>query len=469
MATAILMPRMSDSMTEGTLTKWLLPEGSPVKNGDLLAEIETDKATQEVECFEDGVILKRVVPEGGVVPVGGSICIVGKAGEDISALLAQVASGTAEQTEKVKTESVQKEADEKRAPVAPPSQASAPTAPVQIVMVAPVIPTNGALIEVQAADPAFAEGGLEGRLRASPLARRIAANRGISLNLAKGTGPGGRITARDVQEALEGKGRRAPLAAVDGSAPSAPVAVGASTGPVTRVAAPSDERIPLSNMRKTIARRLAESKATIPHFYCTVDVDATPLSEFRESLNKGLAKQGDVLKISVNDLVLKACAQAVKQVPEVNASWDNDAILRHGAVHLSFAVSLPTGLITPTVRDADRKSLRELALEAKELGKRAKEKGLKPEEFTGGTLTVTNLGMFGVSHFQAIVNPPQAAIVAVGGILKKPVVNEAGEIVAGQVMTLTLSGDHRVVDGSDGARYLVAVKALLENPGLMLL
>ncbi|QQS06278.1 MAG: 2-oxo acid dehydrogenase subunit E2 [Fibrobacterota bacterium] len=459
MANAILMPRMSDSMVEGTLTKWLKNEGDVLKNGDLIAEIETDKATQDVECFEDGVLLKQTVAAGGVVPVGGPICIVGKAGEDISGLLAQAATDTSLQSSKVKAESATKAADEKRAPVAPPSEPSAPTTPVQPVVAAEFKnAARGAVIETQAMDEAANKGELEGRLRASPLARKIAAQKGISLYDVKGTGPGGRITAEDVQAALEGKNGRAKLAPVEGGL--AQVATAAPRA--------ASERLPLSNMRKTIARRLAESKSTIPHFYSTIEIDASPMMEFREKLNVGLAAQGSTLKITVNDLVLKAAALAAKEVPEVNASWDGDAIIRHAAVHLSFAVSLPSGLITPTIRDADLKPLKQMAMEAKELGKRAKDKGLKPEEFTGGTLTVSNLGMFGVSHFQAIVNPPQAVIMAVGAILKKPVVSPDGQIVAGQVMTLTLSGDHRVVDGSDGARYLQAAKNLLENPTLLL-
>jgi len=450
---------MSDSMVEGTLTKWLKNEGDVLKNGDLIAEIETDKATQDVECFEDGVLLKQTVAAGGVVPVGGPICIVGKAGEDISGLLAQAATDTSLQSSKVKAESATKAADEKRAPVAPPSEPSAPTTPVQPVVAAEFKnAARGAVIETQAMDDAAAQGELESRLRASPLARKLAAQKGVSLYDIKGTGPGGRITAQDVQDALEGKNGRAKLAAVEGGL--AQVAAAAPRA--------ADERVPLSNMRKTIARRLAESKSTIPHFYSTIEIDAGPMMEFREKLNAGLAAQGSSLKITVNDLVLKAAALAAKEVPEVNASWDGDAIIRHAAVHLSFAVSLPSGLITPTIRDADLKPLKQMAMEAKELGKRAKDKGLKPEEFTGGTLTVSNLGMFGVSHFQAIVNPPQAVIVAVGAILKKPVVSSDGQIVPGLVMTLTLSGDHRVVDGSDGARYLQAAKNLLENPTLLL-
>ena len=460
MANAILMPRMSDSMVEGTLTKWLKKEGDVLKNGDLIAEIETDKATQEVECFEPGVLLKQTVAEGGVVPVGGPICIIGKSGEDISGLLATAASDTSVQASKVKAESSTKAADEKRAPVAPPSEPSAPTTPVQPVVAAEFKnAARGAVIESQAVDEAAEKGELAGRLRASPLARKIAADKGVNLYNVKGTGPGGRITAEDVQAALEGKGGASALAPVEGGSPSfAPSAQRTGT----------DEKIPLTNMRKTIARRLQESKQQVPHFYSTIEVDAEPLQAFRQQLNTGLAATSTKLKLSVNDLVLKAVALAAKEVPEVNAAWEGDSITRFAAVHVSFAVSLPTGLITPVVRDADIKPLKQVAFEAKELGKRAKEKGLKPDEFTGGTITVSNLGMFGVDSFQAIVNPPQAVIVAVASIIEKPVVKD-GQIVVGHTMKLTLSGDHRAVDGSDGARYLVALKNILENPTLLVL
>jgi len=462
MANAILMPRMSDSMVEGTLTKWLKKEGDVLKNGDQIAEIETDKATQDVECFEDGVLLKVTVAEGGVVPVGGTICIVGKPGEDISSLLAQASADNSVQASKVKAESDTKAADEKRAPVAPPSEPSAPVTPVQPVIAAEFKNSaRGAVLEGQAMDPAASEGELEGRLRASPLARKVAAEKGISLYNVKGTGPGGRITVQDVQDALEGKGARAPLAPVQGGAAAAFAPSGVRTG--------TDERIPLSGMRKTIARRLQESKQTVPHFYSTIEVDAAPMMAFREQINAGLAASGATLKLTVNDLVLKASALAAKEVPEVNAAWDGDAILRFAAVHVSFAVSLPTGLITPVVRDADIKSLKQVAVEAKELGKRAKEKGLKPDDYTGGTITVSNLGMFGVESFHAIVNPPQAIILAVAAVQKVPVVNAEGAIVPGLRMKLTVSGDHRAVDGTDGARYLVAVKNILENPTLLVL
>ncbi len=460
MANAILMPRMSDSMVEGTLTKWLKKEGDVLKNGDLIAEIETDKATQEVECFEPGVLLKQTVAEGGVVPVGGPICIIGKSGEDISGLLATAASDTSVQASKVKTESATKAADEKRAPVAPPSEPSAPTTPVQPVVAAEFKnAARGAVIEEQAVDEAADKGELAGRLRASPFARKLAAEKGVNLYNVKGTGPGGRITAEDVQAALEGKGGVSALAPVEGGSPSF-AASSQRTG--------TDEKIPLTNMRKTIARRLQESKQQVPHFYSTIEVDAEPLQAFRQQLNTGLAATSTRLKLSVNDLVLKAVALAAKEVPEVNAAWEGDSITRFAAVHVSFAVSLPTGLITPVVRDADIKPLKQVAFEAKELGKRAKEKGLKPDEFTGGTITVSNLGMFGVDSFQAIVNPPQAVIVAVASIIEKPVVKN-GQIVVGHTMKLTLSGDHRAVDGSDGARYLVALKNILENPTLLVL
>jgi pyruvate dehydrogenase E2 component (dihydrolipoamide acetyltransferase) len=460
MANAILMPRMSDSMVEGTLTKWLKKEGDVLKSGDLIAEIETDKATQEVECFEAGVLLKQTVVEGGVVPVGGPICVIGKPGEDISGMLAQAAQDTSVQSSKVKAEATTKAADEKRAPVAPPSEASAPTTPVQPVIAAEFKNSaRGAVIETQAMDDAADKGEIAGRLRASPLARKIAAEKGVSLYNVKGTGPGGRITVEDVQGALEGKSGRAPLAPVEGGSPS-------FAGAALREGV--DQKIPLTNMRKTIARRLQESKQQVPHFYSTIEIDAEPLTAFRQQLNTGLAATSTKLKLSVNDLVLKAVALAAKEVPEVNAAWEGDSITRFAAVHVSFAVSLPTGLITPVVRDADIKPLKQVAFEAKELGKRAKEKGLKPDEFTGGTITVSNLGMFGVDSFQAIVNPPQAVIVAVASIIEKPVVKD-GQIVVGHTMKLTVSGDHRAVDGSDGARFLVAMKNILENPTLLVL
>ncbi|MEK7391777.1 MAG: E3 binding domain-containing protein, partial [Fibrobacterota bacterium] len=293
MANAILMPRMSDSMVEGTLTKWLKKEGDALKSGDLIAEIETDKATQEVECFEAGVLLKQTVVEGGVVPVGGPICIIGKPGEDISGMLAQAAQDISVQSSKVKAESTTKAADEKRAPVAPPSEASAPTTPVQPVIAAEFKnAARGAVIETQAMDEAADKGEIAGRLRASPLARKIAAEKGVSLYNVKGTGPGGRITVEDVQGALEGKSGRSPLAPVEGGSPS-------FAGVALREGV--DQKIPLTNMRKTIARRLQESKQQVPHFYSTIEIDAEPLTAFRQQLNTGLAATSTRLKLSVND------------------------------------------------------------------------------------------------------------------------------------------------------------------------
>lgn len=458
MATAILMPRMSDSMTEGTLIKWLKSENDPVRAGDMLCEIETDKATQEVECFEDGVLLKQTLVEGGVVPVGGTICILGKAGEDISELLAQAMKNNSQQAAVAKEEQSTKAADEARAPAPAESSVAAPTAPV------PVPKTDSEPKVIGVADP-FAgpreatPDDMGGRLKASPLARKIAAEKGVSLYHVKGTGPGGRIVRQDVLDALAGKGYRAPLAPVTGGAP---VATGIVTAPA------QDQKIPLSGMRRTIARRLSESKQTIPHVYTTVEVDAAPMAALRVQLNAALAASGEEMKISVNDLVLKATAQALVEEPEINAAWQEDHILRYGAVHLSFAVSLESGLVTPTIRHAEQKSLRQVALEAKALGKRAKARELKPEEFTGGTFTVSNMGMMGVDVFQAIVNPPQAGILAVGQVREVPVVHD-GQIVPGTRMSLTLSSDHRVVDGAGGARFLAALKRRLENPTLLLL
>jgi pyruvate dehydrogenase E2 component (dihydrolipoamide acetyltransferase) len=458
MATAILMPRMSDSMTEGTLIKWLKSENDPVRAGDMLCEIETDKATQEVECFEDGVLLKQTLVEGGVVPVGGTICILGKAGEDISELLAQAMKNNSQQAAVAKEEQSAKAADEARVPAPAESAVAAPAAPVPV----PKAGSEPKVIGV--ADPfagpreATADD-MGGRLKASPLARKIAAEKGVSLYHVKGTGPGGRIVRQDVLDAVSGKGYRAPLAPVTGGAP---VATGIVTAPA------QDQKIPLSGMRRTIARRLSESKQTIPHVYTTVEVDAAPMTALRAQLNAALAASGDEVKISVNDLVLKATAQALVEEPEINAAWQEDHILRYGAVHLSFAVSLESGLVTPTIRNAEQKSLRQIALEAKTLGKRAKARELKPEEFTGGTFTVSNMGMMGVDVFQAIVNPPQAGILAVGQVREVPVVHD-GQIVPGTRMSLTLSSDHRVVDGAGGARFLAALKRRLENPTLLLL
>lgn len=459
MATAILMPRMSDSMTEGTLIKWLKNENDAIKAGDMICEIETDKATQEVESFEDGVLLKQTLAEGGVVAVGGTICIIGKAGEDITDLLAQSMKDNSQQAAAVKEEKSTKAADEARAP-APSESAVAAPAPAPAapkVDVAPKVVGIGNPFEGPRDSTVDDMGG---RLKASPMARRIAAEKGISLYHVKGTGPGGRIVQKDVQDAIEGKGYRAPLAPVTGGAPVA--AAGLVVAPA------QDQKLPLSGMRKTIAKRLSESKQTIPHVYTTVEVDVGPMNDLRAQINAAFAASGEEVKISVNDLVLKAVAQALVEVPDLNSAWMEDHILRYGSVHVSFAVSLESGLITPTIKFAEQKSLKQIALEAKALGKRAKARELKPDEYTGGTFTVSNMGMMGVDVFQAIVNPPQSGILAIGQAREVPVVKD-GQIVIGKRMSITLSSDHRVVDGAGGALFLQVVKKRLENPTLLLL
>jgi len=391
MANIIEMPKLSDTMTVGTLVKWLKKEGDPVKSGDMLAEVETDKATMELESFFDGTLLSIFVKAGSQVPLGAALCAIGKPGEKVDA----------------------------PAPVAAP---------------VPATPAGPA-----------------GRIKVSPLARKLAAEKGVDLSGVKGSGPGGRIVRADV---LAGPAKGPAPAAL---APSQLLA----RGPLQE-----DKLVPVSNMRATIARRLVESKTQIPHFYLDVEVDAGPLLELRTQLNAALEKDG--VKLSVNDFVLKASAEALRRVPAVNCSWEGAAIRQHPAAHVSFAVAIEDGLITPVIRDAHLKTIFAISTEAKALGKRAKDKKLTPAEFTGGTFCVSNLGMMGIDRFCAIINPPNAAILAVGTTVTKPVV-KGGEIVVGQRMTLTLSADHRVVDGAVGATYLAALRDLLEKPALLLL
>lgn len=415
MAKEITMPALSPSMTEGTLVKWLKKEGDMVKMGDVIAEVETDKATMDLESFDSGTILKIAVPEGTRVSVNTRIAIVGKAGEkvDESQFAAQPAA---------------------KAPTSTQTTALTPASSAPTTAPTPVATPSS--------------NGKESRTKASPLARKVAQEKGVSLLGLTGTGPGGRIVKRDVLSAPAGGG----AASIWGSAPVA-----------------KDQQITLSNMRRTIAKRLLESKTQIPHFYLSVEIDAEPLLKTRASVNAGLEAAGKKAKLSVNDFVLKACVEALRKVPAVNASFTGETIQQHGAVHMSFAVAIPDGLITPVIRDAHAKSLITMSGEAKSLGAKAKEMALKPEEFTGGTFTVSNLGMLGIDNFCAIINPPQAAILAVGNVVKKPIVNERDEIVVGQRMAMTLSCDHRVVDGAVAATFLKEVRTFLENPTLLLI
>lgn len=422
MANIIEMPKLSDTMTVGTLVKWLKKEGDAVKSGDMLAEVETDKATMELESFFDGTLLKIFAPGGSQVAIGSALCAIGKPGETVSApATAPVAKATA-------------------APA--PATAPAPTTPAP----APVA------VATPAPAPAPVAVTKDGRVKISPLARKLATEKGLNPATIPGSGPGGRIVRADVLAA-----EKAPAA----SKSAASIGALSAKGPIQE-----ERTVPVSNMRGAIARRLLESKTQLPHFYLEIEIDASPLLALREQLNTALEKDG--VKLSVNDFVLKASAEALRRVPQVNGSWEGSQIRYFSAAHVSFAVAIDDGLITPVIRDAHQKSVFQISTEAKSLGKQAKEKKLKPDQFTGGTFCVSNLGMMGIPRFSAIINPPNAAILAVGTTVKKPVV-KGDAIVVGQTMTLTLSCDHRVVDGAVGAQYLGALKTLLEAPALLLI
>jgi len=426
MANIIEMPKLSDTMTVGTLVKWLKKEGDAVKAGDMLAEIETDKATMELESFFSGTMVAVFVKAGSQVPLGAALCAIGKPGEKVEAPAprpAQEAPAPSPAPPPATLESAHEPAVQSQAPA--PAPAPAPSPP-----------------------PAPA------RVRISPLARKLAAEKGVDPSTVAGSGPGGRIVRADVIAAASGAARPA-AAATPGAA-----TVG-SKGPV------QEARLsPVSNIRGIISKRLLEAKTQIPHFYLQIEIDAGPLLELRAQLNAALEKEG--VKLSVNDFILKASAEALRRVPTVNCSWEGAAVRHHPAAHVSFAVAIEDGLITPVIRDAHLKTLFAISSEAKALGRRAKDKKLTPAEFTGGTFCVSNLGMMGVESFSAIINPPNAAILAVGTTVRKPVV-KGDQIAIGQRMTLTLSVDHRVVDGAVGAAYLAALRDLLEKPALLLL
>ena len=411
MAIYIEMPKLSDTMTEGTLLKWLKKEGDKVETGDAIAEVETDKATMEMEAFDDGILHKHMVAPGAKVPIGNRIALLLQKGE------APPADG---------------------APLPESPRAAAARADTT----APPAAESSARATSTSA-PASGE-----RVKASPLAKKIATAKGVDLHGLAGTGPGGRIVAKDVEGAKTAVAKTAPIAATP--------------------AGDGDQRLALSGMRRIIAERLLASKTTIPHFYLHIEVDAGPLMKARAELNAVTEASGGP-KFTVNDFVLKAVVSAAVKVPAVNASFAGDAIVQYGSVNLSVAVAVEDGLVTPVVRDAQKKSLREISEAVKELATRARGKKLKPEEYAGGTVTVSNLGAYGIESFSAIINPPQAMIVSVGAIVKKPVVSQFDEIVIGQRMSIGLSADHRVVDGAVGATYLGELRKLIENPTLMLL
>jgi len=430
MAQIIDMPKLSDTMTVGTLVKWLKKEGDAVKSGAMLAEIETDKATMELECFFDGTVLKIYAPAGAQIAIGAPLCAIGKSGEVVPDLPAPAAPKPVLKDE-------------------PKSTPSNTTAAAKLPAQSPVV--------LPAAHPEIPSSPGQ-RIRISPLARKLAVEKGLDPALIQGSGPGGRIVRTDVIAAASGT--TAPKSQI-ASAAFAPTASSFAKGPIQE-----DKTVAVSNVRGIIAKRLLESKTQIPHFYLNIEIDAGPLLELRQQLNSALEKSG--VKLSVNDFILKGSAEALRRVPAVNCSWEGAAVRHHSAAHVSFAVAIDDGLITPVVRDAHLKTVFAISDEAKSLAKRAKDKKLAPNDFTGGTFCVSNLGMMGIESFSAIINPPNAAILAVGTTVKKPVIKN-DQIVVGQTMVLTLSVDHRVVDGAVGAQFLAALKQLLESPALLLI
>ncbi|MBB3809285.1 pyruvate dehydrogenase complex dihydrolipoamide acetyltransferase [Pseudochelatococcus contaminans] len=448
MSVKILMPALSPTMEKGNLAKWLKQEGDTIKSGDIIAEIETDKATMEVEAVDEGVLAKIIVPEGTAdVPVNEVIAVIAEEGEDVAAVAA-AGAGAAPATAAASAPAAE----------APPAQTAAAEA-------APA-PT------AQSAAPAAAAASHGERIFASPLARRLAKEAGIDIAAIKGTGPHGRIIERDVQSAAKGgvaQQAAAPAAAAPApaTAPKPAPAAGAGDEAVKKLFAPdSYEELPNDNMRKTIARRLLESKQTVPHFYLSVDTELDALLALREQINAAAPKDKDgkpVYKVSVNDFVIKALALSLRQVPDANVSWTDAAILRHKAVDVGVAVAIPGGLITPVVRNADIKSISTISNEMKDFAARARARKLRPDEYQGGSTAVSNLGMFGIKNFSAIINPPHATILAVGAGEKRVVVKDGAPAVA-TVMTVTLSTDHRAVDGALGAELLAAFKPLIENP-----
>ena len=402
MATKIMMPKLSDTMEEGVILKWLRKEGDKIKQGEIIAEIESDKADMELEAYDSGVLRKIVVPEGGKAPIGGLIAVIGEADEDIAPLL----SGAAPVAKKREQQ---------------PSSSPGPLA----------------------ATPAAGQP-TDGKTKASPLARRLAGENKIDISRVSGSGPQGRVIRRDLENLISGKG------------------LGAT--PVSRPIIPgSSEDLDLSPIRKTIAKRMAESKTTAPHFYETIEVDMDPAITFRDQINTVIE-----LKLSFTDIVIKATAAALMKHPQVNATYLGDKMRQYHFAHIGIAVALEEGLVTPILRNCEQKRLDQINAELRDLADRARSRKLKSEEYTGATFTISNLGMFGVEQFAAIVNPPEGAILAVGTIVEKPVVKN-GQIVIGHTMKMTLSSDHRIIDGVVAARFLQDLKTIMENPASLVL
>jgi pyruvate dehydrogenase E2 component (dihydrolipoamide acetyltransferase) len=442
MASVIEMPKLSDTMEEGGVANWLVQVGEFVEEAGPLLEIETDKATMEYQSPEEGTILKIIVPAGGTCPLSAPICIIGEKGEsfDEAALLKPYAAGAA-------------------APAAEAPEAAAVEAPAPVAAEAP------APVAAEAPAPAVsapAAGGqvlpMGGRHKSSPLARKVAQEKGLNIAAIAGSGPAGRVILRDVESAAAG----APAAVAQ-----APAAAAAAPAVAVAAAGIGDQDIPVTMMRKTIAKRLLAGKNEAPHFYLTVSADMTKLLAWRKILNDEAAQNDKIKRVSVNDLLIMASAKALIRHPDVNSSWQGTTIRRHGSVHVAVAVALPEGLLTPVVRNTDRLGVREISVEAKRLIGMAKNGSITPDDYTGGTFTISNLGMMGVEEFTAIINPPQAAILAVGATIKTPWVKD-DEVVVCPRMKMTLSCDHRVVDGATGAAFLQTLVSFLEDPLMIL-
>jgi pyruvate dehydrogenase E2 component (dihydrolipoamide acetyltransferase) len=440
----IQMPKLSDTMTEGTLVAWKKKKGDQVSAGEVIAEIETDKATMEWESPEDGTLTEIYVQEGGKVNVGDRIAFIG--GEDEEAPKEEEKEKEKEEKEEKPKAKEEEKKEEKPKKAEQPKEETPTTEEKEEKKAAPPKAQKKAEPEKPAPKIEKAE---EARVKASPVARRIAAELGVDLSSVNGTGPEGRVTETDVRAAAKSKS----------AAPATKVPAAVKAG--------ESARIQLSGMRKIIAQRLVESLGPVPHFYLNIDIDAAPLMEAREEL-KSAGEDADAAKITVNDFVLKASVQAAVKVPRVNASFDGDAIVQYADIDLGIAVAIEDGLLTPVIRAAQNKSLREISGLAKDLAHRARNKRMKPEEFQGGTFTVSNLGGMGIDSFSAVINPPQGFILAVGRITKVPVVDDCDQIVVGHRMSLTMSCDHRVIDGALGAEYLKELRHLLENPALLL-
>jgi pyruvate dehydrogenase E2 component (dihydrolipoamide acetyltransferase) len=412
----VTMPKLSDTMLEGTLVKWRKKAGDSVEVGDILAEVETDKATMEMESFDEGKLTELYVEEGGIIKVGDKIALILADGETADTAAAPAPAAATPDKPKAT-------APAGKTPVAPAPCAVAPSA--------------------------------TGRIKASPLARKIAASRGVNLSALTGTGPAGRIVKKDVESAPAGGG--------GGVAVSATPAIRAARG-----IAGEEKSIALTGMRKTIAERLLASKTQIPHFYLSVSMDGGPLMALRKELNAMAEKDGSQ-KLTVNDFILLAAARAAAEVPKINAAYDGDAIIEYADVNLAVAVAIEDGLITPVIKKANTLTLREISVAMKDLAAKARGKKLKPEEYQGGTITLSSLGGFGIDSFLAIINPPQSFILGVGAITKQPVVNEHDQIVVGHRLVISGSGDHRVIDGAVGAEYMNALRRYVEKPALLLL